>query len=65
MGDAGDITADGQVSGRARLRAGDAVHPSLTVADDWPAILPPLARLDCPLGGLVAGLGVATASHCF
>ena len=41
------------------------VHPSLTVADDWPAILPPLARLDCPLGGLVAGLGVATASHCF
>ena len=37
-----DISADGQVRGTARLRAGDAVHTSLTFADDWPAVLPPL-----------------------
>ncbi len=37
-----DITADGQVRGRSRLREGDAVHASLTFADDWPAVLPPL-----------------------
>ena len=37
-----DISADGQVRGTARLRAGDAVYTSLTFADDWPAVLPPL-----------------------
>jgi GH15 family glucan-1,4-alpha-glucosidase len=36
------ITADGQVEGRTRLRTGDALHMSLTFADDWPAVLPPL-----------------------
>ena len=39
-----DITADGQVRGAARLRAGDTVHASLTFADDWPAVLPPLGE---------------------
>ncbi|HUE85468.1 MAG TPA: glycoside hydrolase family 15 protein [Vicinamibacterales bacterium] len=39
-----DITADGTVRGRTRLRAGDAVHASLTFADDWPAVLPPLGE---------------------
>jgi len=36
------VDADGEVRGRARLRAGDAAHTSLTFADDWPAVLPPL-----------------------
>ena len=39
-----DITADGEAAGRRRLRAGDAVHASLTFADDWPAVLPPLGE---------------------
>jgi GH15 family glucan-1,4-alpha-glucosidase len=39
-----DVSTDGQVRGRARLRAGDAVHASLTFADDWPAVLPPLGE---------------------
>ena len=39
-----DITADGDIRGRARLRAGDAVHASLTFADDSPAVLPPLGE---------------------
>jgi len=39
-----DITAEGEVVGRERLRAGDAVHVSLTFADDWPAVLPPLGE---------------------
>jgi GH15 family glucan-1,4-alpha-glucosidase len=39
-----DITADGQVRGHARLRAGEASHASLTFADDWPAVLPPLGE---------------------
>jgi len=37
-----DIAADGRVEGRARLRAGEAIHASLTFADAWPAVLPPL-----------------------
>ncbi len=37
-----DVAADGRVAGRARLRAGDTIHASLTFADDWPAVLPPL-----------------------
>jgi GH15 family glucan-1,4-alpha-glucosidase len=37
-----DIAADGRVEGRAILRAGEAIHASLTFADDWPAVLPPL-----------------------
>jgi GH15 family glucan-1,4-alpha-glucosidase len=39
-----DITAEGAIRGRARLRAGDAVHASLTFADDGPAVLPPLGE---------------------
>jgi GH15 family glucan-1,4-alpha-glucosidase len=37
-----DISADDQITGTARLRAGEAIHTSLTLADDWPAVLPPL-----------------------
>jgi len=37
-----DISADDQIRGTARLRAGEAAHTSLTFADDWPAVLPPL-----------------------
>jgi GH15 family glucan-1,4-alpha-glucosidase len=37
------VNASG-VRATARLRAGDAVHASLTLADDWPAVLPPLGR---------------------
>lgn len=37
-----DITADGQIRGTVRLRAGETVHMSLTFANDWPAVLPPL-----------------------
>ncbi|MEO8564565.1 MAG: glycoside hydrolase family 15 protein, partial [bacterium] len=37
-----DIATDGEIRGRARLCTGDAVHASLTFADDWPAVLPPL-----------------------
>jgi hypothetical protein len=33
----------GRAIGRLRLRAGDAGHLSLTFADAWPAILPPLS----------------------
>jgi GH15 family glucan-1,4-alpha-glucosidase len=39
-----ELTADGRVAGRARLAAGDAVHASLTFADDGPAVLPPLGE---------------------
>ncbi len=38
------ITAKGEVIGRARLQAGEAVHASLTFADDWPAVIPPLGE---------------------
>jgi GH15 family glucan-1,4-alpha-glucosidase len=31
-----------RAAGRARLRAGEELHLSLTLADEWPAILPPL-----------------------
>jgi GH15 family glucan-1,4-alpha-glucosidase len=37
-----EITAGDEVRGRVRLRAGEAVHASLTFSDDWPGILPPL-----------------------
>lgn len=37
-----EVSADGEIRGRARLRAGDVVHASLTFADDSPAVLPPL-----------------------
>ena len=37
-----DISAGGEILGRARLRAGEVIHASLTFADDWPAVLPPL-----------------------
>ncbi|MEO7039844.1 MAG: glycoside hydrolase family 15 protein [Gemmatimonadaceae bacterium] len=37
-----DISTDGEIRGRARLCAGDAVHASLTFANDSPAVLPPL-----------------------
>jgi GH15 family glucan-1,4-alpha-glucosidase len=36
------ISDDGEIWGRSRLRAGDAIHASLTFADDGPAVLPPL-----------------------
>jgi GH15 family glucan-1,4-alpha-glucosidase len=36
------ITADGTVEARFRLRSGEAAHLSLTLADEWPAILSPL-----------------------
>jgi GH15 family glucan-1,4-alpha-glucosidase len=37
------ITVDrGGVRARATLRAGQTLHASLTFADDWPAVLPPL-----------------------
>ncbi|MBA3884249.1 MAG: glycoside hydrolase family 15 protein [Acidobacteria bacterium] len=39
-----DVTADAEVTGRARLRAGETVHASLTFADDWPAVFPPLGE---------------------
>jgi GH15 family glucan-1,4-alpha-glucosidase len=32
----------GRAAGRTRLRAGDECHLSLTLASEWPAILPPL-----------------------
>ena len=35
---------DADACGRVRLRAGDVVYASLTFADDWPAVLPPLGR---------------------
>ena len=38
------ITGDGELQGLARLRAGDAVHSSLTFADDGPAVSPPLGE---------------------
>jgi GH15 family glucan-1,4-alpha-glucosidase len=34
--------AEGRVRARAWLRAGEALHFSLTLADRWPAVLPPL-----------------------
>jgi GH15 family glucan-1,4-alpha-glucosidase len=36
-----DVSSDA-IRGRARLRRGDVVHASLTFADDWPAVIPPL-----------------------
>ena len=39
-----DITANGDVRSVTRLRAGEAAHTSLTFADDWPAVLPPLGE---------------------
>jgi len=36
------VVADDTARGRVRLRAGDVVYASLSFADDWPAILPPL-----------------------
>ncbi len=36
------IEEPGRVVGTARLRAGDELHLALTLASDWPAILPPL-----------------------
>jgi GH15 family glucan-1,4-alpha-glucosidase len=33
---------DGRVTGQAALSAGQALHFSLTLADQWPAVLPPL-----------------------
>jgi len=33
---------DGAVHARVTLRAGEAAHFSLTLADDWPAVLPPV-----------------------
>jgi GH15 family glucan-1,4-alpha-glucosidase len=39
-----DVTVEGEVRGRARLRAGDAVHASLTLASDGPAVLPPVGQ---------------------
>jgi GH15 family glucan-1,4-alpha-glucosidase len=36
------ITADGAIAARFELRAGESAHLSLTLADDGPAILPPL-----------------------
>jgi GH15 family glucan-1,4-alpha-glucosidase len=38
------IGPDGTVGGRARLRAGDAAHASLTFAAEGPAVLPPLGE---------------------
>ena len=38
------ILAHDGVEGRARLRAGEAVHASLTLAADGPAVLPPLGE---------------------
>ena len=38
------IWNDGRASGRVRLRAGEARHLSLTFADQWPAVLPPLGE---------------------
>jgi GH15 family glucan-1,4-alpha-glucosidase len=39
-----DVTADGEVRGRTLLHEGEAIHASLTFADDWPAVLPPLGE---------------------
>jgi GH15 family glucan-1,4-alpha-glucosidase len=39
-----EVTGSGDVRGHARLRAGEAVRASLTFADDWPAIVPPLGE---------------------
>jgi GH15 family glucan-1,4-alpha-glucosidase len=36
------IGADGAIEARFRLRAGETAHLSLTLADEWPAILPAL-----------------------
>ena len=38
------VTADGEITAHARLRAGDVVHASLTFADEGPAVLPPLGE---------------------
>lgn len=37
-------TIDRSVLARTTLRAGEALHASLTFADEWPAILPPLGE---------------------
>jgi GH15 family glucan-1,4-alpha-glucosidase len=39
-----DITSEGAIRARTRLRAGEAVHFSLTFADEGPAVLPPLGE---------------------
>ena len=39
-----DVTGEGEVRGVAHLRAGNAVHFSLTFADEEPAVLPPLGE---------------------
>jgi GH15 family glucan-1,4-alpha-glucosidase len=38
------IAEGDRVRGRARLRAGESATLSLTFADEWPAVLPPLGR---------------------
>ena len=38
------IGADGRVEGRARLKAGERAHASLTLAAEGPAVLPPLGE---------------------
>jgi len=43
--DSPNVSVDGAlVRGRHRLRSGDQVHFSLTFADEWPAILPPVGE---------------------
>ena len=39
-----DGIEDGVVHARIELRAGQICHASLTFADDWPAVLPPLGE---------------------
>ncbi|HEX6464038.1 MAG TPA: glycoside hydrolase family 15 protein, partial [Vicinamibacterales bacterium] len=39
-----DGVADGVVRARIALRTGQTCHASLTFADDWPAVLPPLGE---------------------
>jgi GH15 family glucan-1,4-alpha-glucosidase len=39
-----EILSDRRVHARSRLRAGDVRYVSLTFADEWPAILPPLGE---------------------
>lgn len=35
---------NGAITGRKRLRAGESVHASLTFANQWPAVLPPIGE---------------------
>jgi len=39
-----EISADGRIEGRVLLRAGQSVHASLTYANEWPAVLPPVGQ---------------------